>query len=193
MSALAEQGANGPHRGGTPAKTGQPPGSGGGPPRTSHRRRWLIAALVTAGVVAVAAAVGIVAVTNHRHTPAPHPLHDTVFTMRPGQCLNSAPNGIDHAVRVPCRQAHEGEIFGAFAVPSTRWPGTRALAAQAHAGCLSRLSSYINPQLSTAGLTLAYLYPNQGAWDTGTHTVICEIRSTAGGTTGSVRAFHGQR
>ncbi len=112
--------------------------------------------------------------------------------MRPGQCLNSAPNGIDHAVRVPCRQPHEGEIFGAFAVPSTRWPGTRALAAQAHTGCLTRLSSYINPQLSTVGLTLAYLYPNQGAWDAGTHTVICEIRSTAGQTTGSVRAFHGQ-
>lgn len=76
-------------------------------------------------------------------------------------------------------------------MPSHRWPGTSALAAQAHAGCLNRLSSYINPQLSTVGLTLAYLYPNQGAWDTGTRTVICEIRSTAGQTTGSVRAFHG--
>ena len=189
MSALAEQGANGPRRAATPPETGQPHGSG--PPRTPRRRGWLIAALVTAGVVAAAATVGIVAVTNHRHPPAPHPLRDTVFTLRPGQCFNASPNGIDHADPVPCRQPHGGEIYGAFGVASRRWPGSHALAAQAHAGCLTRLSSYINPQLATNGMTLAYIYPDQGAWDTGTRTVICEIRSTGGKLTGSVRAFTG--
>ena len=34
----------------------------------------------------------------------------------------------------------------------------------------------------------AYAYPTQGAWATGQHSVICEIRGTQGKLTGSVRA-----
>jgi hypothetical protein len=92
---------------------------------------------------------------------------------------------------VPCRQPHDGEIYGSFGVASRDWPGSQALAAQAHSGCLSRLSSYLNPELATTGMSLAYIYPDHGAWDAGTRTVICEIRGTNGKLTGSVRAFHG--
>lgn len=122
-----------------------------------------------------------------------HPLRDTVFTLRPGQCFNSAPNGINQANPLPCAQPHDGEVYGAFAVASHRWPGTKALAAQAHTGCLSRLSSYLNPQLATNGMTLAYIYPDQGAWATGTRMVICEIRGADGKLTGSVRAYAGRK
>jgi hypothetical protein len=209
MSALAEHGPDGGHgpedgcgtdgdqgpgggQGGAQTQTGQPPEPAARPRMSRRRRALIIGGFTLAVAVAVAAAAGIVSVTHHHSAPAPRPLRDTVFTLRPGQCLNSARNGINDATAIPCAQPHAAEIYGAFGVASHQWPGTKALAAQAHSGCLSRLSSYLNPELATTGMTLAYIYPDQGAWDTGTRTVICEIRSTHGQMTGSVRAFSGQ-
>jgi hypothetical protein len=111
-----------------------------------------------------------------------------VFRLHPGQCFNSLPNGIAGAHAVRCRRPHDGEIYGDFRVAGRRWPGAAALGEQARRGCRSKLSSYLNPQLNTTGLAESYAYPNEGAWAAGVHSVICEIRSTHGKLTGSVRA-----
>jgi putative regulator of septum formation len=89
---------------------------------------------------------------------------------------------------VPCGQPHDGEIYGDFRVAGRDWPGTAVLGEQAWRGCQSRLSGYLNPQLATKGLAESYAYPNEGAWAAGVHSVICEIRSTQGKLTGSLRA-----
>jgi hypothetical protein len=117
-----------------------------------------------------------------------HPLRATVFGLRQGQCFNSLPNGIAGAHAVPCRQPHDGEIYGTFLVAGHQWPGSAALGSQARLGCQARLAGYLNPQLATSDLAESYAYPNQGAWAAGEHSVICEIRSTQGNLTGSVRA-----
>ena len=88
----------------------------------------------------------------------------------------------------PLRAPHDGEIYGAFRVVGRDWPGGAALSSQARAGCQARLTGYLNPQLDTSGMAESYAYPNQGAWAAGEHMVICEIRSTQGKLTGSVRA-----
>jgi hypothetical protein len=111
-----------------------------------------------------------------------------VFRLHPGQCFNSLPNGIGGAHAVPCRRPHDGEIYGDFRVAGRSWPGAAALGEQARQGCQSRLSDYLNPQLDPTGLAESYAYPNKGAWAAGVHSVICEIRSTQGQLTGSVRA-----
>jgi hypothetical protein len=98
------------------------------------------------------------------------------------------PNGIAGAHAVPCRRPHDGEIYGGFRVAGHDWPGSAALASLARQGCQARLTGYLNPQLNTSGLADSYAYPNEGAWATGEHSVICEIRSTQGTLTGSVRA-----
>jgi hypothetical protein len=154
-------------------------------------RRLLIILFVASLVVAAGAAAVTGALLLHRShwpPPAPHPLRATVFGLHPGQCFNSLPNGIAGAHAVPCRRPHDGEIYGAFRVVGHDWPGSAALVSQARQGCQARLTGYLNPQLNTSGLAESYAYPNEGAWETGEHSVICEIRSTQGKLTGSVRA-----
>jgi hypothetical protein len=143
--------------------------------------------------VAVAVAAAAVTAVLLAHRPyqahaAAHPLRATVFGLRPGQCFNSLPNGIAGAHALPCAQPHDGEIYGTFRVAGPDWPGSAALGSQARLGCQARLAGYLNPQLDTSDLADSYAYPNQGAWAAGEHSVICEIRGTAGKLTGSVRA-----
>jgi len=151
--------------------------------------------LVILFAVSIAVAVGAAAMTAVllAHRPqrahvAAHPLRATVFGLHPGQCFNSLPNGIAGAHAVPCAQPHDGEIYGVFLVAGHQWPGSAALGSQARQGCQTRLAGYLNPQLATSDLAESYAYPNQGAWATGEHRVICEIRGTQGRLTGSVRA-----
>jgi Septum formation len=182
--------------GSAPASAPAPPGpaTAGAPapvgPRRRGRRLLLILFVITSAVAVAAAAVTVVLVTQRPHQAhaAAHPLRATVFRLHPGQCFNSLPNGIAGAHAVPCRQPHDGEIYGGFRVAARNWPGTTVLGGQARQGCQSRLSGYLNPQLNTAGLAESYAYPNEGAWAAGVHSVICEIRSTQGKLTGSVRA-----
>jgi hypothetical protein len=154
-------------------------------------RRLLIILFVGSLAVAAGAAAVTGALLLHRShwpPPAPRPLHATVFNLHPGQCFNSLPNGIAGAHAVPCRRPHDGEIYGGFRVAGHHWRGSAALASLARQGCQARLTGYLNPQLNSSGLAESYAYPNEGAWATGEHSVICEIRSTQGKLTGSVRA-----
>ena len=179
-----------------PASAPAPPGpaNAGAPAPVSPRRRGrrlLLVLFVIACAVAVAAAAVIVVLVTQRPrqaSVAAPPLSATVFRLHRGQCFNSLPNGIAGAHAIPCRRPHDGEIYGDFHVAGRGWPGTAALGEQARQGCQSRLSGYLNPQLNTSGLAESYAYPNEGAWAAGVHSVICEIRSTRGKLTGSVRA-----
>jgi hypothetical protein len=179
-----------------PASAPAPPGpaAAGAPapvsPRRRGRRLLLILFVVSSAVAVAAAVVTVVLVTQgprQAHVAA-HPLRATVFRLHPGQCFNSLPNGIAGAHAVPCRQPHDGEIYGEFRVAGQSWPGAAALGVQARQGCQSRLGGYLNPQLDTSGMADSYAYPNEGAWQAGVRSVICEIRSTQGKLTGSVRA-----
>lgn len=169
------------------------PAPAGTPPPVSPRRgrRLLLILFVVACAVAVAAAAVIVVLVTQRPrqaNAAAGPLHATVFSLHPGQCFNSLPNGIAAAHVVRCRGPHDGEIYGDFRVARRSWPGSAALGERARQGCQSRLSGYLNPQLNTTGLAESYAYPDEGSWAAGVHWVICEIRSTQGKLTGSVRA-----
>jgi Septum formation len=168
----------------TPAST---PADPAGPPRS----RTSVLLLGGAVAVCLAALAGLAVIllpgvsTGHTR-PAPLP---PVFRLRAGDCINSPPNAVAAPQVLPCGQPHDGEIYATFSVAGHRWPGTAAIGGQARQGCAARLSGYLNPQLATAVLAESYIYPDQGAWDAGERTVVCEIRSTAGKLTGSVRGL----
>ena len=119
-------------------------------------------------------------------TPAALP---SVFRLHTGECVDSGRSGISSPTVVPCSQPHDAEIYAKFALAEHAWPGSAAIAVQARRGCTARLGSYLNPQLATSVLAESYVFPDQGAWNAGERTVICEIRSTAGKLTGSVRGL----
>ena len=162
--------------------------SPGGPPR---RRRSRAALLI--GGLAVVCLIGLgsfaaVLLLHGRPHAAPAAL-PSVFRLRTGECANSGPAGVASPTVVPCGQPHDAEIYARFGLAGSHWPGTAAIGALARRGCTARLSSYLNPQLATAVLAESYVFPDQGAWNAGERTVICEIRSTAGKLTGSVRGL----
>jgi hypothetical protein len=151
-----------------------------------------VSGLVTAGVVivliAVAAAAGVLAVTTHgfRHKTVVTYRPAAVFALRAGDCINSSPNGLSVTI-LSCATSHEAEVFATFSLTGSDWPGSTAVQQQASGGCMDRIAGYLNPQLLNAGLTEEYVYPNQKAWQAGVRTVVCEVSSSTGPLTGSVR------
>jgi hypothetical protein len=147
-----------------------------------------VAAIILIVVVLVAAAAGVLAVATHgfhkktlvTYRPA------AVFKLRPGDCINSAPNGLVVTV-LACGTPHQAEVFATFSLPASSWPGSTAVEQAAGDGCASRLGAYLNPDLANAGLAQEFVYPNQTAWQAGERTVVCEVSSSTGKLTGSVR------
>jgi len=140
-------------------------------------------------VVIVGAAAGITAWLTHgfRSQGTVRYHQAAIFSVQVGDCVNLTPNGTVVRV-VPCAGAHDAEVFGTFHLAGRAWPGTAAVERTAASGCASRLTGYLNPQLAATNLAQSYVYPGQQAWDTGERTVVCEVRTTSGTLTGSVRS-----
>jgi len=159
----------------------------GGPPR---RRRSRAALLIGGSAVVCLIGLGaLAAVLLHWRAHASPAALPSVFGLRVGECVNAGPGGVASPTVVPCGQPHDAEIYARFGLAGPGWPGTAAIGALARRGCTARLSGYLNPQLATAVLAESYVFPDQGAWNAGERTVICEIRSSAGKLTGSVRGL----
>jgi hypothetical protein len=147
-----------------------------------------VAGIILIVIALVGIAAGVLAVATHgfhkktvvTYRPA------AVFKLRPGDCINSAPNGLTVTV-LSCGTPHDAEVFATFALPKSSWPGNTAVEQAAGTACASRLGGYLNPDLASAGLAQEFVYPNQTAWQAGERTVVCEVSSSTGKLTGSVR------
>jgi Septum formation len=158
---------------------------------TGRRRgvRLLAVAATVVGILAlVGAAVAVLAVLTHGFKPKTVVTYRVaaVFSLRPGECINSSPNGLSVTL-LSCAVPHDAEVFATFGLTGTSWPGSTAVRAEASSGCTSRVASYVNPQLANAGFNQEYVFPDQQAWQAGVRTVICEISAASGQLTGSVR------
>jgi len=155
------------------------------PPR---HRRWVTVSLVALVIVVlIGAGAGVAALLTHGfHSKTTVKYRQAaVFSLRVGDCINLLPNGSEVHV-VPCAKAHDAEVFGTFRLAGA-WPGDASVRQQAATGCASRLTGYLNPQLAASNLAQSYVYPGRQAWTSGQRTVVCEVRSTSGQLTGSVR------
>lgn len=149
--------------------------------------RLAVAGVILGILVLVAAAAGVLAVITHGFRPKTVVTYRpaAVYGLRPGQCVNTAPNGLSVAV-VSCATPHDAEVFAKFSLSASAWPGAAAVQQAAADGCAGRLSGYLNPAFAGVGLTEEYVYPDQTAWIAGERTVVCEVRGTNGPLTGSV-------
>ncbi|HLN65955.1 MAG TPA: septum formation family protein [Streptosporangiaceae bacterium] len=156
--------------------------------RKGHGVSWLVTAGVVVVVLALAAAAGALAVTTHGFRPKTVVTYRpaAVFGLRAGDCLNSSQNGLSVTI-LSCATPHEAEVFATFGLTGSGWPGEATIQQQASNGCGERMAGYLNPELLDAGLTEQYVYPDQKAWQAGVRTVVCEVSSSTGPLTGSVR------
>lgn len=158
------------------------------PPEPHRHRGWVTASLVVLIIIVLVAAGGGVAalLTHGFHSKTTVKYRQAaIFSVKTGDCIDLTTSGTTVHV-VACTDPHDAEIFGTFQLGGA-WPGDSSARQQAAAGCESRLSSYLNPQLATSNLTQSYVYPGQQAWVSGQHTVVCEVRSTSGQLNSSVR------
>ncbi len=148
-----------------------------------------VAGIILGILALVGAAVGVLAVITHGFRPKTVITYRpaAVFGLRPGECINSAGNGLNVTV-LSCATPHDAEVFATFSLPQGAWAGASAVQQDAANGCVIRLSGYLNPQLATAALSQEYVYPNRAAWQAGERTVVCEVSAVSGQLTGSVRA-----
>jgi Septum formation len=179
-----ENAAGGPDSGPGPASV-EPYG------RTGRRRgvRLLVVAATVVGILAlVGAAAVVLAVLTHGFKPKTVVTYRVAaaFSLRAGECINSSPNGLSVTL-LSCAVPHDAEVFATFGLTGTSWPGSTAVQAEASNGCMSRVASYVNPQLANAGFNQEYVFPDQQAWQAGVRTVICEVSAASGQLTGSVR------
>ena len=173
-----------------PVEAGEPTGADWDAEEGRRDVRPLAVAGIILGIIAlVGVAVGVLSVVTHGFRPKTVVTYRpaAVFGLRPGQCVNSGSDVLTFTV-LSCAHSHDAEVFAAFSLPATAWPGASAVQVDAGNGCANRFDSYIDPQLAGASLTQEYVYPNQAAWQAGERTVVCEVRAVSGQLTGSVRA-----
>jgi hypothetical protein len=157
-------------------------------PEFPSRRRMGPLAVILIIVAILVVAAGVFAVVTHTFKPRTKVAYQVpaVFKLRQGDCFNSGQN--DLAVTVlPCASSHDSEVFATFRLTESSWPGNTAVQAQAQAGCTDRIAGYMSPELAATSFDQEYFYPDQLAWQAGVRSVICEVRSTNGPITGSVR------
>ncbi len=158
---------------------------------TGGRRRTsplAVMALIFSILVLAVAALVVLAIVTHGFKPKTVVTYRpaAVFRLQPGDCINSSQNGLAVTI-LSCTTPHQAEVFATFSLAGKSWPGSAAAQQEAGNGCASRIGGYLNPQLITAGLSQQYVFPDQKAWQAGVHTVICEVSSSSGPLTGSVR------
>ena len=164
---------------------GEPAGRAG---RGRGRRVLAVAAAVIGILALVGAAVAVLDVVTHGFRPKTEVTYReaAVFSLRPGECINSSPNGLSVTIR-SCTTPHDAEVFATFRLTGSSWPGGAVIQQEASNGCMTRVTGYLNPQLANAGFAQEYVFPDQQAWLAGVRTVVCEIRAASGQLTGSVR------
>ena len=156
--------------------------------RSGARGRALaITGLVLAGLWTVAAAVVAAAIITRPPPPRPVTLPQ-VFSLRAGQCLDSAANGISGVQVLELRAGPRRRGVRDVSGSGSRYPGAAALQQRAREGCVRQLAGYLNPELAASSLAQSFVYPGAGAWSAGERTVVCTVRGTSGPLVGSVRA-----
>lgn len=158
-------------------------------PARPRRAGLATAAVPVSAVLAVAGTVAAVMLLAPRPAAIPRLPRGTVFGLRAGQCVNTAPNGVTGARAVSCGRPHMAEIYAGYRLAGAHWPGAATASRLARQGCLARLGGYLDPSLLGTSLTASFVSPGRPAWTAGERTVICEIRPVSGRLTGSVRGL----
>ena len=122
----------------------------------------------------------------------------TLFQLRTGECFTSEAGTssrtveLDDVTTLPCREAHDGEVFAVVTYPAARdvaYPGDDAVADFAASECLTRFQAYTGQAYDDSDLDVATVRPNSQSWDDrDDRDVGCVLYRTGGQLTGSRKA-----
>jgi hypothetical protein len=143
---------------------------------------WLVVVLALIGIGASSSSPGT---PSGSHVPGTQSV--PVTSLVTGDCFDlpnptaptTAPIGfID---KTPCGQSHNSQVFATFraAGSSLSYPGTTRLRSLASRGCSARAEASLNGAQVTVTMGVRYLFPLQGSWLGGNHTITCIISDSS--------------
>lgn len=116
--------------------------------------------------------------------------------LKVGDCFNLTPstdaNGDNVNVNtlIDCAQAHDAEVFLAFAVPvsPSGYPGDEAIGTLQQSRCDAAFVTFVGKDPGLSSYTIDYIRPDINTWSRGDRTIECLIEDANGGKlTGSAK------
>jgi Septum formation/Domain of unknown function (DUF4190) len=109
--------------------------------------------------------------------------------LKPGDCVNNLRDSTSllSLPAVPCSQAHEGEVFAVFDLPSGPYPGAVTVEDRVTTECTARLAAYSPSAGSDGSYGLYSVFPREQNWKAGDREVACLAQALSGPSTGSIK------
>ncbi|SMH46978.1 Septum formation [Rathayibacter oskolensis] len=110
------------------------------------------------------------------------------FSVRKGDCfLEPDDDRVADVDLVPCAEAHDLEIFHAFAQPGEDYTSENTLLAQAEASCEPEFPPTIGIAYGDSALEYRSFVPSEVSWRNGDRTIFCAVFDpTTGAAAGSL-------
>jgi len=95
------------------------------------------------------------------------------------------------AIRQPCSEAHDAEIFGNLMLADGPYPGDDEVDMDAESTCSAAFTTYVGRSTATSELELAYWVPTKYQWNNHDRLTVCAIYGPGGDTLrGTVKNTH---
>jgi hypothetical protein len=111
-----------------------------------------------------------------------------VMTLRVGDCFdNIDATEISQVPVVPCADAHDNEVFHAFALEGDEWPGDAAVQEEALAACDPAFEDFVGVAYDESTLDWSLIFPTEASWNEfDDREVQCVLFDPAGQVEGSL-------
>ena len=88
-----------------------------------------------------------------------------VFRLQVGDCLNDDIVTEQSSIPVvPCDEPHDSQIYAAFDLSGSEFPGTLTVESESQDGCLERFEEIFGPY-EASPYFFGYLYPTEDSWN----------------------------
>jgi hypothetical protein len=88
------------------------------------------------------------------------------FRIRLGDCIIvGAVTEFESVDGIPCDQPHEGEVYHAFNLTGSEWPGLTTVEQQAGEGCYAEFEAFVGMPYEASRYDFMTITPTEGTWD----------------------------
>ena len=88
------------------------------------------------------------------------------FALRVGDCFNDqSGTEVSDVPGVPCSEPHDNEVFAAFDLQMSAWPGDEVASEAADQGCLERFQAAIGATYEESIFEFFHLIPTADSWN----------------------------
>jgi hypothetical protein len=101
-----------------------------------------------------------------------------VFSLHVGDCFNEQGSAeeISDVPAVPCADAHDNEIYYAFTIDGTDWPGDEVINTKSEEECGPKFEEFVGIAYADSTLDWWPMTPTQGSWENGNdREVLCIV------------------